>query len=159
MAAASDLKKGRGIPDWAMLAEGPHPAFAVIKAFRELTGQAVDTLTAKEGKSLLTHYAELCQQHQLTPDQMVQAHRVLRGGKWGQWYLENHKWSRGFEQKYVDQLVLAASQIRDGRIQVDEDGEATEEIPLEELAQGTGLKAILAHEALKERRRHTGDGQ
>jgi len=152
-------RKREGIPDWAMLAEGVDPGFEVIKALCELTGQPVDTLTPKRGKALLRHYAKIAQENGVTLDQLARAHPVLRLEQWGKWYLDHHKWSTGYERKYIDQLVLAAGQIRTGQLQPTDDGQVVENVPDEILAQGTGLKAILAHERLKERRKHTGDRQ
>jgi hypothetical protein len=160
MVKASDLAKERKVPDWAVVGpEGVHPAFEVVESFCELTGQSVDTLGSKRGLALLRQYKSLGADYQLEMSYLAQAHGVLRGENWGAWYIENHKWSTGYEQKYVDQLVLAAGQIRDGQLQSAEDGQIVENVPDEILAQGTGLKAILAHERIKERRRHTGDRQ
>jgi len=149
---ASDLAKERGIPDWAIPGpEGPDPAFRVVNAFCELTGQSVDTLSEKRGKVLLRHYAKLSQEHDLTLEHMAQAHDVLRGENWGKWHLDHHKWSTGFEDKYIDQLVLAAGQIRDGRLKSNGDGEIVEDVPDEILAQGRGYAAIMAHQRLKDK--------
>lgn len=133
-------RRRNGIPDWAVPGpEGPHLAFQVVEAFCELTGQSVDTLTSKRGRGLLRHYARLSQEHDLTLEQMAQAHQVLRGEDWGAWYLQHHKWSTGFEEKYLDQMLLAARQIRDG--QLGSNGDPTDEVPYTEL---TGLDMIRA---------------
>jgi len=149
---ASDLGKERQVPDWAVLGpEGTDPAFPVAKAFCELTGQSTETLGKKRGKGLLRHYAKLSQEHDLTLEHMAQAHDVLRGENWGKWHLDHHKWSTGFEDKYIDQLVLAAGQIRDGRLKSNGDGEIVEDVPDEILAQGRGYAAIMAHQRLKDK--------
>jgi hypothetical protein len=119
--------------------EGPHPAFQAVRAFCELTGQSLDTFGSKRGRALLRRYSKLAEEHGLSEEHLAQAHQVLRGEKWGKWYIENHKWSTGYEQKYVDQLVLAAGQIRDGTLAAD--GQPTADVPYTEL---TGLDMVMA---------------
>jgi hypothetical protein len=114
---ASELKKERKVPDWAVAGpEGAYPTFLIVEAFCEMTDQRVAMLDKDRGMGLLRSYEKLCKQHSLTVDQMARAHEILPGENWGKWYLDHHKWSSGFEQKYVDQLVYAAQQIRDGVI-------------------------------------------
>jgi hypothetical protein len=165
---ASDLAKQRSAPGWAVLGpEGLHPAFPVVHAFCELIGRSIDTLGRKSGETLLRHYAKLAEEHSLTFEHMAEAHHVLRGKKWGDWHLENHNWSTGYEQSYVGKLVLAAGQIRDGTL--NPEGDPPAEVPYSEL---TGLDMVLARKRQRKEQleaegkpvprglfdQHTGDG-
>jgi len=115
--AASDLKKRRGIPDWAVLgAEGVHPAFAVVRAFCDLTGQDVGALTDSEGKDWLRAYATMERGKGVTMEQLAEAHRILPNKEWGDWHLSHHKWGSPRAQSYAEMVVLAARQLQDGEL-------------------------------------------
>ena len=118
--AASDLKKRRGIPDWAVQgAEGVHPAFGVVRAFCAMTVQDVSSLTASEGKDWLKTYATMARTKNVTVAQLEEAHRILPGKEWGDWHLGHHKWGSPRASSYAEMVVLAARQLQDGALAPD----------------------------------------
>ncbi len=115
--AASDLSKRRDIPDWAMDTVGPHPFFPVVQEFCKMTGQQARDIKPKSGAGLLKRLLAAAEDGNVTAALMVRAHGILPQEGWGQWHLTNHAWITGYEDSYLNKLVLAAQQIRDEAIE------------------------------------------
>ena len=93
----------------------------VLARFCEITMQQVEQLSRKKGKSWLKQFASIGQKHGLSPGEMLVAHTLLPDSDRGGWHIEHHKWSDPFKESYIDQLVLAANQIKAGMIPLSED--------------------------------------
>jgi len=83
-----------------------------------------------------------------TEDQAAQAVRHVLTHPDYAWYSYNHPKVEKFKQD-VQSVIL---QILSGRFKANADGKLVEDVPLEELAQGTGYAAIMAYRELEERK-------
>lgn len=81
-----------------------------------------------------------------TEDQAAQAVRHVLTHSDYNWYTYSHPNVEKFKRDVQGVLL----QILSGRLKQNDDGEIVEDVPLEELARGTGLKAIMAARKLKE---------